>query len=152
MNRMAVRRLWANGEERDLGDPAASSLPEALHPLLEYAVLASHRRAFDPMESAIGEAGMRHLAGTEHLDSNWELVDDDPLSPQLLAMSRVGQSPDRQDRLVAAKGAPEAIMDLCHLDGARHTPIARQVESNRAVTMNAEASGRLTGRRGWHPR
>jgi P-type Ca2+ transporter type 2C len=130
MNRMAVRRLWANGEERDLGDPAASSLPEALHPLLEYAVLASHRRAFDPMESAIGEAGMRHLAGTEHLDSNWELVDDYP----------------------PAKGAPEAIMDLCQLDGARHTPIARQVESNRAVTMNAEASGRLTGRRGWHPR
>jgi Ca2+-transporting ATPase len=51
------------------------------------------------------------------------------LSPQLLAMSRVWQSPDRQDRLVAAKGAPEAIMDLCHFDTARHEPIARQVET-----------------------
>ncbi|CAG1018326.1 partial H+-transporting ATPase, partial [Burkholderiaceae bacterium] len=128
MNRMAVRKLWTNGEDRDLGANASTSLPEALHPVLEYAVLASHRRAFDPMESAIGEAGQRLLAGTEHLHENWELIDDYPLSPQLLAMSRVWQSPDRQDRLVAAKGAPEAIMDLCHLDAARHEPIARQVQ------------------------
>lgn len=129
MNRMAVRRLWADDEVRDLRSGAPSDLPEALHPLLEYAVLASHRRAYDPMESAIAEAGQQHLAGTEHLHANWELVDDYPLSPQLLAMSRVWQSPDRQDRLVAAKGAPEAIVDLCHLDAARHAPIAHQVES-----------------------
>ncbi len=128
MNRMAVRRLWTNGKDQDLGATASTSLPEALHPVLEYAVLASHRRAFDPMESAIGVAGQRLLAGTEHLHENWELIDDYPLSPQLLAMSRVWQSPDRQDRLVAAKGAPEAIMDLCHLDAARHEPIARQVQ------------------------
>lgn len=129
MNRMAVRRLWTYGEDQDLGATASTSLPEALHPVLEYAVLASHRRAFDPMESAIGVAGQRLLAGTEHLHENWELIDDYPLSPQLLAMSRVWQSPDRQDRLVAAKGAPEAIMDLCHLDAARHEPIARQVKT-----------------------
>ena len=81
------------------------------------------------MESAIGDAGQRHLAGTEHLHGNWVLIDDYPLSPQLLAMSRVWQSPDRQDRLVAAKGAPEAIMDLCHFDAAQHAPVARHVEA-----------------------
>jgi Ca2+-transporting ATPase len=129
MNRMAVRKLWTDGAERDLSATTASGLPESLHPVLEYAVLASHRRAFDPMESAIGEAGQRQLAGTEHLHGDWALIDDYPLSPQMLAMSRVWQSPDRQDRLVAAKGAPEAIMDLCHLDPARHEPIARQVEA-----------------------
>ncbi|MDP3611429.1 MAG: HAD-IC family P-type ATPase, partial [Rubrivivax sp.] len=129
MNRMAVRWLWADEADQDLGGGASPALPEALHPVLEYAVLATHRRAFDPMESAIGEAGQRHLAGTEHLHGDWELIDDYPLSPQLLAMSRVWQSPDRQDRLVAAKGAPEAIMDLCHLDAARHAPVARQVEA-----------------------
>ncbi|MBX9793191.1 MAG: cation-translocating P-type ATPase [Burkholderiaceae bacterium] len=129
MNRMAVRRLWAADAEQDLGGSNSPSLPEALHPVLEYAVLASHRRAFDPMESAIGDAGQRHLAGTEHLHSNWALVDDYPLSPPLLAMSRVWQSPDRQDRLVAAKGAPEAVMDLCHFDAAQHASVARQVEA-----------------------
>lgn len=129
MNRMAVRKLWTDGLEQDLGTSYALDLPESLHPVLEYAVLASHRRAFDPMESAIGEAGQQYLVGTEHLHTDWDLIDDYPLSPQMLAMSRVWQSPDRQDRLVAAKGAPEAIMDLCHLDSATHEPIARQVEA-----------------------
>lgn len=129
MNRMTVRKLWSDGLEQDLGGTSAAELPESLHPVLEYALLASHRRAFDPMESAIGDAGQQYLAGTEHLHADWGLVDDYPLSPQMLAMSRVWQSPDRQDRLVAAKGAPEAIMDLCHLDAARHEPIARQVEA-----------------------
>ena len=129
MNRMAVRRLWAADAEQVLGGGASPDLPEALHRVLEYAVLASHRRAFDPMESAIGEAGQHHLAGTEHLHGNWKVIDDYPLSPQLLAMSRVWQSPDRQDRLVAAKGAPEAVIDLCHLDAAQHGPITRQVEA-----------------------
>ena len=46
------------------------------------------------------------LAGTEHLHADWQLVEDYPLSPALLAMSRVWQSPDRRERLIAAKGAP----------------------------------------------
>ncbi len=128
MNRMAVRRLWVDGVAHDL-DVATPVLAEAFHPVLEYAVLASHRRAFDPMEAAIADAGQRALAGTEHLHADWDLVDDYPLSRELLAMSRVWQSPDRQDRLVAAKGAPEAIVDLCHLDPQQHEPITRQVDA-----------------------
>jgi Ca2+-transporting ATPase len=104
-------------------------LPEELHGVLEYAVLASHRRAFDPMETAIGEAGKRLLANTEHLHSDWTLVDDYALSPEMLAMSRVWQSPDQAERLIAAKGAPEAIVDLCHLDAARGAAIIEQVHA-----------------------
>lgn len=129
MNRMAVRRLWVDGVAHDVNGAAAPALPEAFHPVLEYAVLASHRRAFDPMEAAIADAGQRQLAGTEHLHADWGLVEDYPLSRELLAMSRVWQSADRQDQLVAAKGAPEAIVDLCHLEPGRHEPITRQVEA-----------------------
>jgi Ca2+-transporting ATPase len=130
-NRMTVRRLWSEAAVhdtiRDTPPAAAAVLQEELHGLLEYAVLASHRRAFDPMESAIGEAGQRLLARTEHLHSDWTLIDDYPLSPVMLAMSRVWQSPDRRARLIAAKGAPEAIVDLCHLDAGRSARIADQV-------------------------
>ena len=129
MNRMTVRRLWVDGEMQAVEAAATQALAEAFHPVLEYAVLASHRRAFDPMESAIADAGQRLLAGTEHLHADWALVDDYPLSRELLAMSRVWQSPDRQERMVAAKGAPEAIIDLCHLDAARHERISAQVET-----------------------
>ncbi|MBK4737676.1 cation-translocating P-type ATPase [Noviherbaspirillum pedocola] len=125
-NRMQLRKLWSEECEQDLAQLA--QVPEALHPVLEYAVLASHRRAFDPMETAIGAAGQALLANTEHLHRDWTLVDDYPLSRHMLAMSRVWQSPDLEDRIIAAKGAPEAIMDLCHLDAARSGIIAAQVE------------------------
>ena len=126
-NRMAVRAIWS--EIAHYNGTAASTVPlqDALHDVLEFAVLASHRRAFDPMESAIGACGQRLLADTEHLHGDWTLVDDYPLSPEMLAMSRVWQSPDRSERMIAAKGAPEAIVDLCHLDASRHAAIAAQV-------------------------
>lgn len=134
-NRMAVSALWshpqASGEAQafDCTHPSAEVLPEALHTLLEYAVLASHRRAFDPMEIAIGTAGQRWLAATEHLHVDWSLVNDYPLSKDLLAMSRVWQSPNTLERMIAAKGAPEAIMDLCHLSASQSAGIVQQVSS-----------------------
>ncbi len=150
MNRMAVRRLWIDGVAQDLNAVAATELPEVFHSLLEFAVLASHRRAFDPMESAIADAGRTNLAGTEHLHADYQLVDDYPLSRELLAMSRVWQSSDRQEQLVAAKGAPEAIIDLCHLDPSRHEAITHQVEAMAgqglrvlAVARASFPSGRL---------
>ncbi len=126
-NRMAVRQLWTEAGAYDSARAGATPLQEALHSTLEFAVLASHRRAFDPMETAITEAGKRLLAGTEHLHSHWTLVDDYPLSREMLAMSRVWQSPDQQARMIAAKGAPEAIVDLCHMDQARQAAVAAQV-------------------------
>ncbi|MDE2401827.1 MAG: cation-translocating P-type ATPase [Burkholderiales bacterium] len=126
-NRMAVRRLWTESAMYDSVQAGTNPLQEALHEVLEYAVLASHRQAFDPMETAIGDAGQRLLADTEHLHADWTLVDDYPLSPEMLAMSRVWQSPDRGERMIAAKGAPEAIVDLCHLDAAHSARIAAQV-------------------------
>ena len=129
-NRMSVRRLWSAQTAFDTVASADSPLPDALHGLLEYAVLASHRRAFDPVEAAIVAAGQKGLANTEHLHADWRLVEDYPLSPEMLAMSRVWQSPDphgQDGNLIAAKGAPEAIVDLCHLDAAQAALIAAQV-------------------------
>lgn len=126
-NKMAVRRLWSETAVYDTVADKDAPLQEDLHGLLEYAVLASHRRAFDPMETAIGESGKCLLADTEHLHGDWTLVDDYPLSKEMLAMSRVWHSPDQREQLIAAKGAPEAIVDLCHMDAQRAANIAAQV-------------------------
>lgn len=123
-NRMEVRSLWAADGTWQLGD---GTLREELHVLLEYAMLASHRRAFDPMETAIAAAASGLLANTEHLHADWRLVDDYSLSPQMLAMSRVWESPDGSAFVIAAKGAPEAVMDLCHLPPAQVAEIGAQV-------------------------
>jgi Ca2+-transporting ATPase len=126
-NSMTVRRLWSETTLWDVGLNGAGALQEELHGLLEYAVLASHRRAFDPTEAAIVGAGAGLLANTEHLHADWRLVDDYSLSPQMLAMSRVWKSPGGSDYVIAAKGAPEAVIDLCHLPPERSGPIAEQV-------------------------
>ncbi|VTU36310.1 Calcium-transporting ATPase [Variovorax sp. PBS-H4] len=128
-NRMAVRRLRSGSALYDRRHDGAAPLAEALHGVLEFAVLASHRRAYDPMEAAIIGAGAQLLAHTEHLHADWTLVEDYPLSPSMLAMSRVWRSPDLREYMIAAKGAPEAIVDLCHLPTAEREDIARQVSA-----------------------
>jgi Ca2+-transporting ATPase len=128
-NRMTVRRIWSEVVSYDTAGAGSTPLEEELHGVLEFAVLASHRRAFDPMETAIGEAGQRLLKDTDHLHARWLLVDDFPLSSEMMAMSRVWQSPDRRAQMIAAKGAPEAIADLCHLEAARVARIAGEVSA-----------------------
>jgi Ca2+-transporting ATPase len=94
-------------------------LPEEFHEVVEYSILASPVDPFDPMEKAMKELGESSLAATEHLHSSWTLQREYPLSRKLLAMSRVWTSASGEDLIIAAKGAPEAIADLCHFDESR---------------------------------
>jgi len=111
-NRMTLEKVWANGKTYSLKD---GKLPEAAHETLEYAVLASQKEPFDPMERAIKDSGTAKLSGTEHLHADWKLVREYTLSRKLLALSHVWRAPNGKEYLIAAKGAPEAIFDLCHL-------------------------------------
>ena len=126
MNRMSVAELAVGDEVLEV-DPAGTSLPEGFHPLVEFAILASPVDPFDPMEKAMRELGVRTLAGTEHLHGDWELLREYPLSKELLAMSRVWRSPDRSEHVIAAKGAPEAIADLCHLTEEETRALDRRI-------------------------
>ena len=122
-NRMAICRLYCDGQMLDVHDPEA--LPEPWHELVEFGILASERDPFDPMERALHELGRRTLAGSEHLHDEWQIVHEYSLSPDMLAMSHVWQGEDSTRHLVAAKGAPEAIIDLCHLPQAQAQKIAQ---------------------------
>jgi Ca2+-transporting ATPase len=126
LNQMTVARLDVGTDHCDIGLLAGEALPEKFHEVLEFGILASQSDPFDPLEKALRELGERKLSGTEHLHKNWKLVRDYPLSRSLLAMSHVWQSPDGRDYVIAAKGAPEAIMELCHFDeGERKRATAR---------------------------
>ncbi len=127
LNRMSVRDLMVDGELLEVSD-TGTALPEAFHPVVEYAIMAGPAEPFDPMEKAMKELGERTLAGTEHLHQGWTLLKEYPLSRALLAMSRVWRSPDGATVLIAAKGAPEAVADLCHLDEEASQRLAGQVE------------------------
>ena len=114
-NRMTVRevRPLLGGTHR-IGD-RDTDLPEAFHEIVEYSILASPVDPFDPMDAAFKQLGERYLANTEHVHSGWRLVREYPLSEKLLALSHVWRSRQDDDFTIAAKGAPEAVADLCHL-------------------------------------
>ena len=127
-NRMAVQQLLVRGEVFT-ADKAQDTLPEDFHELAEFSLLASEASPFDPMEKAIHEFGLHYLADTEHLHGDWELAHGYALSPELLALSQVWKAQDRDEYIVAAKGAPEAIADLCHLNQAQLAALSNQINS-----------------------
>jgi P-type Ca2+ transporter type 2C len=113
-NKMKIARLFipGSGATIEIIDP----LPEQFHTLMEYAILASQKNPFDPMEKAILEFGEKRLKRSEHVHKNWRLVKEYPLSPELLAMSEVWESTTENNYIIASKGSPESIIDLCHLE------------------------------------
>jgi len=121
-NRMSVQQLFvphnSGNTFYDVTLHARESLPEAFHQLIEFGILASRKDPFDPMEKALKQMGNYYLAKTEHLHDDWELLREYPLSGELLAMSCVWQSQEGK-LMIAAKGAPEAIADLCHFDALK---------------------------------
>ncbi len=116
LNRMTVSKLFAGEQFYDLTEYNLGDIPEGFHELLEFSILASQKDPFDPMEKAFKQLGDKALGQTEHLHEDWQLVREYPLSQSLLAISHVWNSPDGQHYVIAAKGAPEAILDLCHLE------------------------------------
>ena len=146
LNQMSVRHLFAGGQLFDAHDPAGPPLSEPFHELLEFGILASKRDPFDPMEKALRKIGDQHLARTEHLHENWTLIREYPLSPHLLALSHVWQAPEGDALMIAAKGAPEAIADLCHLDAGQQETLTAQVTtmSNEGLRVLGVARAQFT--------
>jgi len=126
-NRMTVSTLFSEGEHYEVDYAVENSLPERFHELVEFSILASEVDPFDPMEQAFRQLGLHYLKHTEHLHDDWTLVQEYALSPQLLAMSHVWKATGRDEYVVAAKGAPEAVADLCHLSTQAVQELAAQV-------------------------
>ena len=141
-NRMTVARLDAGGAVFEVDYAARADLPEAFHALVEFSILASEIDPFDPMEQAFHRIGQHFLAHTEHLHRDWTLVHEYGLTPQLRAMAHVWKAVDGEAYVVAAKGAPEAVVDLCHLDRARQQSIAAAVDAMAADGLRVLAVAR----------
>jgi len=131
-NRMSIAALQLkNGENFRPRKASGAKMPESFHDVVEFGILASARDPFDPMEKAFHDLGREQLAETEHLHGpEWKLVHTYGLRPGLLAMSHVWQEADgSQEFVIAAKGAPEAIADLCHLGATDLAALALSVDA-----------------------
>ncbi len=151
-NKMRVAELRANvGEPFPVTTELPQQLPEAVHEVMEFAILASAPESFDPMDQALHALGERALRGTEHLHTDYTREQEYPLTRSLLAVTHLWRTAEAHGHVVAAKGAPEAIADLCHLSGEEATALLEQVAgmAARGQRVLAVARARLDQER--HP-
>ncbi len=149
-NRMTVAALA-------VGDASAprlfkinsESLPDDFHGLVEHAILASAPEPFDPMEVAFHALGQTWLSDSEHLHPDWDLVQTYALSPELRAISHVWRASEDAAHIVSAKGAPEAVMALCHFSPALQAQWGEVVHAmaSDGLRVLAVAQGRFVGER-----
>jgi Ca2+-transporting ATPase len=141
-NRMRIAQL-------DTGERAIvvseASLPEAYHEIVEYGVLASAPDPFDPMEIAFRK--LAESSAAEHLHRDWELVREYPLSHALLSMSHAWRQRGAKELVIAAKGAPEAIFDLCHLSPSELVQMRERVRllASQGLRVLGVARARFAG-------
>lgn len=95
------------------------SVEEATSETALYGLLASPINPFDPMDKAFHEVAER--------DSSWNLLREYPISEDLLAITHIWDVPGK-DRVIAAKGAPEAIARLCRFSDAQLQSLLADVD------------------------
>ena len=129
LNKMRLTTILLGQAVFDLDSVAVPDLPVKYQQLLKVAWLASQAEPFDPMEKEIKQltAGLPQKI---HDRSKWRLLHQYPLSKQLLSIAHVWQAKetDGADLLVAAKGAPEAIFELCRLNKTERHQLLVKVE------------------------
>lgn len=113
-NKMTVTRLYNGNDFTDV--VSGDTFTDPFHEIIEYGILSSQTNPFDPMEKAIINIGDKFLQNSEHIHADWIMEKEYSLSKELLAMSRVFSNTGTKEQVIATKGAPEAIFDLCHLD------------------------------------
>ena len=111
-NRMAVRRIYASGARWQRDPRSEAPLPEPFAGAVRVSVLASEPNPFDPMERAFHD-----LIGRNVPSRAGGIVRRYRLTARRLAVTHVWRHDDSTQATAAAKGAPEAIIELCGLKG-----------------------------------
>jgi P-type Ca2+ transporter type 2C len=128
LNKMELGGLYTDGVFYELNNYTKDNTPEQFKTLLEYGVLASQKDLFDPIEKELNRVGNLYIDNLKNSDENWSLIKEYPLSKELLAMSHIWQSKEKSELIIASKGAPETILELCHTDENKKNEILNQIK------------------------
>ena len=129
-NRMTITELRrADGQALRLDCSADAALSGEFLDLVRVGVLASARQPFDPMERAFHELSRKSAPDAGWLDGgSLEFVHAYGLRPDLLAVTQVWRpTTGGSNLMVASKGAPETIAELCRFDDGRFAALKRSV-------------------------
>ncbi len=126
-NQMTLRMVTTEAAAIEV-DEGLRTVSNGLDAVLQSAVLASRLNPFDPMERALQAARDRLLPGAKDAHRDWVVVREYPLTPGLLAVSHAWRYGHEGSVVVASKGAPEAIAELCHFSPDQRAHISTQVK------------------------
>ncbi|MFA5993325.1 MAG: cation-translocating P-type ATPase [Parcubacteria group bacterium] len=115
LNKMKLDTLYCEGDFFEMKDAQANDLSEKFSGLLEMGLLSSQQDPFDPIEKELKRACGKYLIDRKETLDDLSLIKEYPLAKELLALSHAWKTKDG-DWLVASKGSPEAILELCHID------------------------------------
>jgi P-type Ca2+ transporter type 2C len=145
-NRMTITELrMADGSATSVAG-SNDALPASFQTIILTGVLASAAEPFDPMEKAFHAlAKSSAVASLDRELSAGSLVKAYALRPDCLAMSHVWSRPrDREPFVVAAKGAPEAIAELCRLNADVRAELKQSVDQMAAAGLRVLGVARAT--------
>lgn len=132
-NRMRIAELQLpDGRALLPDDRDAIALEDDFHLLAELGILASAQQPVDPMEVAFQELGDTLAPATvrRRQEAGWTLDRHYPLDPELLAMTHAWSNDGAgAERIIATKGAPEAIADLCGISGPARENLKQTVDA-----------------------
>ena len=137
-NRMSIAELRLKNGKTFYPDKAAGKkIPKDFQQLAEFGLLASAQAPVDPMDRAFHELGLK--------GQRLKLVHAYGLRPGLLAMSQAWQKAEGSKHLiVAAKGPPEAIADLCHLSATERKALVATLDAMAAEGLRVLGVARAT--------
>lgn len=127
LNKMRLNTLYNDNSFFELDESLSKVIPDEFNELLEYGVLANKKDPFDPLEKEINRVADLYLKNSNYKNLKWSIVKEYPLSKELLAISNIWKNEEMNEYTIASKGAPEAIIDLCHLGNKEKEDILNKV-------------------------
>ena len=111
--------------------------------LIKYGVLASQKNPFDPMEEAFIIAGKEVFGDVENIYEEQVIIKEYPIEDDSLSVVHVWGNDD-QVKLIALKGAPETVFDLCHIGHNKQLEFEQEVKNlaGQGLRVIAIAKGR----------
>ncbi|MFT6166363.1 MAG: Ca2+-transporting ATPase [Vicingaceae bacterium] len=123
-NKMSLAKLFTIANQK-ISSPD-NELTDDERNLVTIAMWASEPLPFDPMEVALHDA----YANLDIVDerTNFKMVHEYPLGGKPPMMTHVFENEQGQ-RIIASKGAPEALLKVCHLTPAEQKQIEQAIQT-----------------------
>jgi P-type Ca2+ transporter type 2C len=122
-NKMSLAKLFLLGSD-DIRD-AENTIEDAEKALLRLAMWASEPIPFDPMEIALHDAYSKSYLEDER--KHYKIIHEYPLDGKPPMMTHLFED-EAGHRIIATKGAPEALMKVCNLSAEEKTQIENAID------------------------